>query len=165
MGDTLTEDYWEITLSNELETSSARSPSLFAYYAALNILDAPVLFSHKKVRDLFDPGIQSTRSALERHHLFPRAWLERNGIDDLKVINQIANFALLEWPDNMEISDSAPADYVPMMQERVESDDLAHMYAAHGMPQGWEAMDYETFLTERLRLLSTVIRMGYEALA
>ena len=33
-GDTLTEDYWAITLPNELATSSPRSPSLFSYYAA-----------------------------------------------------------------------------------------------------------------------------------
>ncbi|MDO9537837.1 MAG: DUF262 domain-containing protein, partial [Thermoplasmata archaeon] len=40
--DTLTEDLWNITLPNSLATSSARSPSLFAYYAALNLLDAQV---------------------------------------------------------------------------------------------------------------------------
>ncbi|PIR15861.1 MAG: hypothetical protein COV48_12025, partial [Elusimicrobia bacterium CG11_big_fil_rev_8_21_14_0_20_64_6] len=37
---TLTSDFWSITLPNELATSAARSPSLFAYFAALNLLDA-----------------------------------------------------------------------------------------------------------------------------
>ena len=41
---TLTDDFWNITLPNDLDTSAARSPSLFAYYASLNILGAPVLF-------------------------------------------------------------------------------------------------------------------------
>jgi hypothetical protein len=40
ISDTLTEDYWNITLPNELATSSPRSPSLFAYYAAMNLLAA-----------------------------------------------------------------------------------------------------------------------------
>jgi hypothetical protein len=33
----LTEDYWNITLVNDLETSPTRTPVLFAYYAALNL--------------------------------------------------------------------------------------------------------------------------------
>ena len=40
-----TNDYWEISLPNRLDTSSPRSPALFAYLAALNLLDAEVLFS------------------------------------------------------------------------------------------------------------------------
>jgi uncharacterized protein with ParB-like and HNH nuclease domain len=36
--DTLTEDFWNISLPNSLATSSPRSPSLFGYYAALNLL-------------------------------------------------------------------------------------------------------------------------------
>ena len=42
---TLTSDYWETTVPNGLATSSARSPTMFAYYAALVLLDAHVLFS------------------------------------------------------------------------------------------------------------------------
>src|SRR5205807_758411 len=38
--DTLTQDFWNITLPNDLATSAARSPALFAYLAALNVLDA-----------------------------------------------------------------------------------------------------------------------------
>ena len=33
-----TNDYWEITLPNRLDTSSPRSPALFAYLAAMNLL-------------------------------------------------------------------------------------------------------------------------------
>ena len=46
--DTLTSDFWAITLPNELATSAARSPALFAYMAALNILDADALLSTGK---------------------------------------------------------------------------------------------------------------------
>jgi len=40
-----TRGYWEISLPNRLDTSSRRSPALFAYWAALNLLGAEALFS------------------------------------------------------------------------------------------------------------------------
>jgi hypothetical protein len=72
ISDTLTEDYRNITLPNELATSSPRSPSLFAYYAAMNLLDARVLFSKMKVSELLDPAMKAHKSAIEWHHLFPK---------------------------------------------------------------------------------------------
>jgi len=59
--DTLTNDFWNITVPNDLETSSARSPSHFAYLAAQNRLGAPVLFSDKKIGDLLDPALRTQR--------------------------------------------------------------------------------------------------------
>ena len=46
---TLTGDYWTITLPSQLATSASRSPSLFAYQAALIMLDAQVLYSPLKI--------------------------------------------------------------------------------------------------------------------
>ena len=51
----------DITLPAELETSSARSPAAFAFYAAQALLGAPVLFSQKRVAELLDPSIRSTK--------------------------------------------------------------------------------------------------------
>ncbi len=73
--DTFTEDYWNITLANALNTSSSRTPSLFAYYAALILLKAPVLLSNLLAADLLDPAIKAKKSAIERHHLFPNTTL------------------------------------------------------------------------------------------
>jgi hypothetical protein len=81
--DTLTADFWRITLVNDLATSASRSPSLFADHAALNLLDAKVLFSPLKVAELMDPALRPKKGALERHHLFPRAYLGRQGVTDL----------------------------------------------------------------------------------
>src|SRR5262249_45423176 len=68
--DVFTDDFWNITLPNRLDTSSATSPFLYAYYASLNLLHAKVLFSHKKVLDLLDPSQKGNKAAVERHHLF-----------------------------------------------------------------------------------------------
>lgn len=160
----LTSDFWSISLPMNLDSSSARNPELFAYVAAQNKLGAPVLFSHKTVADLIDPAIQTRRKALERHHLFPRAWLERQGLTDLRQINQMANFALLEWPDNLEISDNPPAAYVPEVRARVNEGDWRRMCELHALPPDWEQMSYDAFLGERRRLMADIIRRGFEKL-
>ncbi len=165
MANELTNDFWTVTLPANLDSSSARNPELFAYIAAQNRLGAPVLFSHKKIQDLLDPTIKTKKKALERHHLFPRAWLEKQGIDDLKKINQLANFALLEWPENIDISDDPPAEYAPTIKRRFSVDEWSRMSEYHAMPRDWEKMPYETFLQERRKLMAAIIRRGYETLS
>jgi hypothetical protein len=136
ISDTLTEDYWNITLPNELATSSPCSPSLFAYYAAMNLLDARVLFSKMKVSELLDPAMKARKSAIERHHLFPKGYLAKLGINELRDTNQIANYALLEWSDNIDIADRSPAGYFPRYAERVSAEELLQMCYWHALPAG-----------------------------
>ncbi len=161
--DTLTEDYWKIGLPNSLSTSAARSPSLFAYHAALNLLDAKVLFSKMKISELLDPSLRAKKSNLERHHLFAKNYLKKIGIEATKEVNQIANFALVEWKDNIDISDAAPAEYTAPYVERLY-EEKDRMYYWHALPEGWEAMDFRTFLEQRRKLISRVIRDGFQKL-
>jgi hypothetical protein len=168
--DALTEDFWNITLPNELATSAARSPALFAYYAALNLLDANVLFSQLKVASLLDPALNAKKKSLERHHLFPRRYLQKLGYTSIKDINQIANFALVEWPDNIKISGSPPHEYFPKFVNRAYEkqglDDLEYkrMLRWHALPPGWEQMTYERFLEERRKRMAQVTRDGFQRL-
>lgn len=162
--DALPEDYWAITLPNELATSSARSPSLFAYYAALNLLDARVLFSRMKVSELLDPASHANKSAIERHHLFAKNYLKSIGVTETRDTNQIANYALVEWSDNIAISDGAPAKYYPMYAARYSAEELKQMCLWHALPEGWEGMSYPDFLHERRRRIAMVIRDGYKVL-
>jgi hypothetical protein len=157
----LTPDFWRITLPSSLATSSPRSPELFAYYAALILLDARVLFSHLRISELFDPSVHGRRSAIERHHLFPRAYLARIGVVSLRDYNQIANFALVEWPDNNAISDRAPADYFPSFFGRLDGKGQEDARFLHALPPGWEQMEYSDFLEARRRLIADVVRQGY----
>lgn len=164
MASELTNDYWTITLPADLESSSARNPELFAYIAAQNKLSAPVLFSHKRVPDLLDPSLKTTKKSLERHHLFPKAWLAKNVSDDLKLINQQANFALIEWPDNIDISDDPPSQYVPKIRARFSPDEWQRMHELHALPDNWNNMNYLDFLVERRKLMAAIIRRGFESL-
>lgn len=162
--DTLTEDFWNITLVNALETSAARTPVLFAYYAALNLLDARVLFSKMKVAELLDPALKTKKSATERHHLFPKGYLKTLGFTEVRDTNQVANYALVEWDDNIGISDKAPFEYLPDYAQRFNSDELTQMMEWHALPDDWEMMDYIEFLTKRRELIAEVIRKGFEKL-
>jgi hypothetical protein len=161
---TLTNDFWAVSLPNDLATSSPRSPSLFAYHAALVLLDAAALFSKVKVADLLDPAMHANRTAVERHHLFPKGLLSRNGIHSVRETNQIANYALVEWGDNADISDQAPTEYVPELRSRFKQSELEKMYWLHALPANWEHLDYRDFLEKRRELMAQVIAAGYDTL-
>jgi len=162
--DTLTEDFWNISLPNSLATSSPRSPSLFAFYAALNLLNARGLFSKLSVAELLDPAIKGNKSAIERHHLFPKGYLAKKSIDDLRDTNQIANFALVEWDDNIEISDTSPEEYFPVYTARFKGSEVDQMIYWHALPMGWEKMEYFSFLEKRRKLMAVVIKDGFSKL-
>jgi hypothetical protein len=157
----LTRDYWEVTLPNELETAAARNTGQFAYYAALCLLEAPVLYSKMKVSALLDPSTRAKKSALERHHLFPRRYLQRIKIGDKRLINQAANYALVEWSDNIDISDRSPREYVPELEARFTCEEIQNMYRWHALPERWYEMEYSLFLQERRRRMADVIRQGF----
>jgi len=161
IADTFTEDYWNINLPNALATSSARSPSLFAYYAALNLLGARVLFSKMKVSELLDPALRGPKAAIERHHLFPRGYLKTLGLTSTRDTNQIANFALVEWSDNIDISDKSPSEYFSQYAARFTQQELDEMMYWHALPKGWEEMEYLEFLEARRKGIARVIRDGF----
>jgi hypothetical protein len=137
---------------------------LFAYYAALNLLNARVLFSKMKVSELLDPASRATKSAIERHHLFAKNHLKSLGITETRDTNQIANYALVEWSDNIAISDGAPANYYPRYAARFSPEELKDMCFWHALPDGWERMAYGDFLHERRKRLAQVIRNGFKVL-
>jgi hypothetical protein len=155
-----TRDYWEVTLPSEFETAAARNTGQFAYYAALCLLNIPVLYSKMKVAELLDPTTKAKKSSLERHHLFPAGYLKRIRIKQ-RQINQMANYALVEWSDNIRISDSPPSKYVPEMEKRFSSEELREMYQWHALQERWYELDYDEFLERRRKGIASVIRQGF----
>ena len=162
---TLTQDYWRISLPQALNTSAARGSVLFAYSGALCVLDARLPFTRAghplQLRAVVTPGVNPPKDAVERHHLFPKAYLEKNlGISSLTRVNQIANMAFVEWPDNIEISDRSPADYWPSYRDVFTDDDLRH----HALWEGWAECEYGDFLEERRSRLAGVIAEGFQSI-
>ena len=164
--DTLTADFWRITLPNELASSASRSPALLAYIAALNILDAEALLSTTPVRARLDPAV-TTKKGIERHHLFPRAYLHKQGVKDAKRVNQIANMALVDWYDNIAISDQPPHVYWPgqLANKNLPQPVLAEQARLHALPEDWTSLPYDTFLTQRRLLMAEVVHAAFERLA
>jgi len=158
-----TRDYWDISLPNKLDTSAPRSPALFAYLAALNLLNAQVLFSDVRVKDLLDPGVSAPRS-LERRHLFPKAHLASIGVNGTRQTNAIANMAFLDWSENAKISGSAPSVYWPIMAAKLDPVRLKQQTHLHALPVGWEQLDFADFLQRRRSLIAEVVREGFATL-
>ena len=159
-----TNDFFDITLANTLATSAPRNPAWFGYCASLNVLDAKVLFSTLHTRELFSPVATGTKSALEKHHLFPKAYLSKLGITDDRDRNQNANFAFIEWSDNIEILDTSPAEYMKDQLAKIPVSEKQTVYENHALPDGWENMDYFEFLKQRRVLMAQVILNGFERL-
>ena len=160
----LTSDFWSVTLPNRLDTSSATSPLLFAYHASLNLLSAKALFSKKLIRDALDPTLKSKKSAVERHHLYPKRFLNSLGFEKPRITNQIANYALIEWNDNVAISDTPPSDYFLKYWGRLKPKEQADQAYWHALPEGWEQMEYQDFLNTRRSGIAKVITDGFNRL-
>ena len=165
IGENLTNDFWDITLVGQMETSSARSPEANAFYAALNKLGSPVLFSRKFVGDLYDPSLKIKKKRLEKHHIFPRNYLiSKYGFDKNKnkaKINQIANLTFLEFEDNIEISDDKPSEYFAMVQKRFGENEIKEMLAQHAIPENFYQLEYDDFLQKRRKLMTGIIKKAF----
>lgn len=159
-----TEDFWTTTLPNELQTSAVRHPAFFAYIAALVLLDAQAFYSFQRVRDLLNPELKGKKSGLDKHHLFPKAYLSARGIKDRRELNQVANLALVEWKDNEIIKARPPSEYMPKLKARMPPDEDLRMRFWHALPDRWEEMDYHTFLEARRKMIADVIRAGFSKL-
>lgn len=158
-----TRDYWDITFPARLDTSAAHSPALYGYWAALNLLDAQLLFSTQRLRDTFDSGAAAPRS-VERHHLFPKAFLARQGVTNQTQVNAIANMAFLDWPDNTEISAEDPTVYWPVFRERLTPAQREQQEYWHALPPGWDHLDFRGFLDRRRHLMARVVRDAFDTL-
>ncbi len=162
----LTPDFWDLTLPDLLSWSGGYIPSMFAYFASLNLLGAKVLFSNMTVHELLDPTNTGKKQAMERHHLFPKAYLESIKIKGISRTNKVANYALLEWPDNVKISDRPPSEYFPaMFAKYVSNADAPMVRFWHALPEGWELMDYDEFLAVRQKMIAQVIKAGFARLS
>ena len=163
----LTNDYFDITLvgSEGLAVSGKGNNARNAYVAALNIMDAKILFSKSNllVSKLFEPGTDGNRKSLEKHHLFPKAHMKAQGYTDAK-INQMANYAFIDWKDNMDILDDAPSVYYPIVCEGRSDEEILRMEEENALPHGWENMPYEDFLVERRKLMAAKIKQAFDLL-
>ena len=85
-------------------------------------------------------------------------------LEGTRITNQIANFAFVEWKDNIKISDSPPSEYLEEFKKIIPQDKLEKMNYWHALPRDWESMTYNEFLEERRKLMAGVTRDGFKQL-
>jgi hypothetical protein len=91
------------------------------------------------------------QSALELHHIFPKARLYTAGYTRPEV-NSLANFAFLTMETNREVTDRFPEEYFPAYEERHPG-----AIASHWIPDDpdlWRIGRYRDFLAARRELLA-----------
>lgn len=76
----------------------------------------------------------------------------------------MANYAFIDWKDNMEILDEAPSIYYPGVCDGLSSEEVQRMEEENALPHGWENMPYEDFLIERRKLMAMKIKRAFEIL-
>ena len=168
----LSDSFWKITLPQNLETSSVNSPAFNTFIAAqINLNCYSMLMNGTKISDLV------TISG-DVHHIFPRAYLKSNGIDNKTKYNQVANYIYLDTQVNKAISDDAPCVYFTRAKQQCETKEivlgniseaelLASNLAENCIPNNIDTMDvssYDAFLLERRKMMAALIERYYKGL-
>ena len=168
----LSDSFWNITLPQNLETSSVNSPSFNTFVAAqINLNCNSMLMNGTKISDLI------TISG-DVHHIFPRAYLKSHGVDNKTKYNQVANYIYLDTQVNKAISDDAPCVYFKRAKQQCESKEivlgnisstelLLVNLAENCIPEDIDTMDvsfYDAFLLERRKMMASLIERYYKGL-
>ena len=158
----LTDDYFSITLPNDLDANDAVGPTWNGFVAAQVVLGCKSLFGTTPLSQLLLPSASGTKRALDKHHLFPDNYLKSIGQKEKRSAR--ANFALVDYGTNIEISDDTPLDYVPRFKQKLGYDAYERTCEEHAPPIEFEGLDYERFLYRRRILMAKLIRRGFERL-
>lgn len=168
----LSDTFWNITLPQDLETSSTNSPSFNVFLAAQINMNCNSLFMHgTMISDLLD-------ISGDVHHIFPKAYLKSNGVDAKGKYNQVANFTYLDTQVNKAIGDAAPDVYFVRAFRQCDTgvldvgnisdrDKLTINLSENALPESIVNMtvgDYDRFLIERRKLMASMIERYYKGL-
>lgn len=168
----LSDAFWNTVLVQRLDTSVSSSPFFSVFLMAQVKKDARGFLSRQI----------TVRSLVEQrgdiHHIFPKKYLQKNGVDARKDYNQIANYVYTQSETNIKIKDDAPCKYMARMRQQVagegnyyggitDMEDLRANLAENCVPEGFMDMDifdYQSFLDSRRAMMAQYIREYYASL-
>lgn len=168
----LSDTFWNVTLVQNLDTTSTNSPAFKTFLAAqINLNCNSMLMHGTMISDLL---IHSG----DVHHIFPRAYLKNNGVDAKGRYNQVANFTILDTQVNKAINDDAPNVYFGKVIEQCKNGEIAFgnisseeaLYKnleENAIPKNIVNMkvdDYDDFLRERRILMAKIVERFYKNL-
>jgi hypothetical protein len=105
--------------------------------------------------------------SIQSHHIFPQAFLYRNGFHgdnhiDKKKVNEIANRAFITRDTNYSISDKAPEIYLPKVKNEYPNA-LEKQFIPED-PNLWLPENYDAFLKERREKIAEKINAFLKSL-
>ncbi len=129
----------------------------------------PLLYMLTRVRHAQDwgsgielrQGMLGPQSALELHHVFPKAMLYRHGYSKAEA-NALGNFTFLTAETNREISDGDPLEYLPRYLDRHPDAVASHWMPME--PELWKVENYPAFLEARRKLLAAAANEFFDDL-
>ena len=167
---TLSDNFWNVALVQNLSYASSLNPTYLTYLAAQVRKVESSLLSNTPVSELINFGG-------DVHHIFPKKYLMEHGFDRTQY-NQTANYAYLDTPVNISIGKKAPKDYFSLALHQcggeqakcgsiMNEEDLRANLAINCIPEDVFDMDhtrYAEFLEKRRALMAAKIRKYYEGL-
>ena len=156
-----TDDYFTYSLPAELNSSSATSPAWYGYIAAINVLGTPMLFSTAPLSQYLVLGANGNKNSVDKHHIFPKNYLEKIGFDNDRDRNQIANFTYLDYQTNIDISDAPPMEYVEKYRNKLGDETYKLACEQNALPENFENMPYQEFLNQRRLLMAQIVKKAY----
>lgn len=97
-------------------------------------------------------------SKLEVHHIFPKARLYKSNLGSGRAeVNALANFCFLTKDTNLDISDTLPEEYFPLVEEKHPG-----ALASQWIPQDpglWKIHRFRDFLQARKELLAAELNL------
>ena len=168
----LSDNFWKVTLPQNLVTTSVRTGAWMVYVASqVRSADNTLFTNGFKVADVIG-------NVGDIHHIFPKGYL-RKAIDaPQRLYNQVANYTYLEKRINIAIGEKRPGEYFSQARDAIKSgvsyfgdiadeDALLSNLEANCIPEGIFEMgveDYDVFLAQRRVLMAQKIRNYYESL-
>lgn len=168
----LSDTFWKISLPQNLETTSTNSPAFNTFLAAQINMNCNSLFMHgTMISDLLN-------ISGDVHHIFPKAYLKKNGVDAKNRYNQVANFTFLDTQVNKAVGDDAPNEYFGKVVNQCECgiltigniismDALNTNLRENAIPEDIINMtiaDYDEFLQVRRNKMAALIETYYKKL-
>lgn len=131
--------------AQDLSGKKLRSPLLKLLQLRATQLGAQSWLSNRAIT--YDP--QHNGLAVEVHHIFPRKWLETNGLAAHKERDALANFAFLSKWDNIKIGADNPGNYLAQADTKALRDQWIPID-----PDLWTAERFDDFCAKRRQLLA-----------
>ena len=168
---TLSDNFWEVRIVQDLSYMSTINPTYLVYLAAqVAGNDKSLLSNTITVKDLIEV-------AGDVHHIFPKEYLKSAGYDR-NLYNQNANYAYLDAQVNKSIGKQAPFEYLAKAVKQCETKQitcgsitdlemLKTNLAENCIPFETIKMshtDYNSFLEQRRKLMAQKIKNYYYGL-